>query len=136
MSSPAIAIPTLTPDDDRPALELDRSPQLGRQALGGRNGVVDAVDAIEQHRELVAALSRRDVAGPDRADESVGDFDQQPVAGAVTQRVVDDLEVVEVEEQEGDLRPASRRRLASARSTWSLNRTRFASPVSGSWSAS
>ncbi len=103
----AIAIPTLTPDDDRPALELDRSPQLGGQALGGRNGVFDAVDPIEQDRELVPALARRDIAGTDRARDSLGDFDQQPVAGAMTQRVVDDLEVVEVEEQESNLQPAS-----------------------------
>ena len=52
----------LTPIDDRAAVELDRLAQLGGDALGGRGRLVDARDAIEQDRELVAALAGGDVA--------------------------------------------------------------------------
>ena len=40
------------------------------------------------------------------APQAAGDLDQEPVAGPVTERIVDDLEVVEVEEQHRDLGPA------------------------------
>ena len=36
------------------------------------------------------------------AAQALGDLDQQPVAGLVAEAVVDDLEVVEVEEEDGD----------------------------------
>ena len=100
------AMPTLTPDDDRPAVELDRPAQLGGQSLGGVGRVGDARDRFEEDRELVAALASGDVAGPDRAAQAMGDLDEEPVAGPVAERVVDDLEVVEVEEQHRDVRAA------------------------------
>ena len=39
--------------------------------------------------------------------QPAGHLDEDPVAGAVAERVVDDLEVVEVEEQDGRARPAA-----------------------------
>ena len=48
-----------------------------------------------------------DVVRPDRLGEPPGDLDEDPVAGAVPERVVDRLEVVEVEEEHRDARPAA-----------------------------
>ena len=67
------------------------------------------MDALEQDRELVAALPGRDVLGPDRARQALGDLDEEAVAGPVAERVVDDLEVVDVEEQDGDAGSATAR---------------------------
>ena len=63
----------------------------------------------QQHRELVAAEARGHVPGPHARLDALGDGREQPVAGRVPQRVVDVLEVVEVEEQ--DDRHAARRRV-------------------------
>ena len=72
--------------------------------LAGERGGVRRRDPRQQDRELVAAQPRqRDAAAPRRQQvrgQPVGDRPQQPVAGAVTERVVDLLEPVEVDEQE------------------------------------
>ncbi len=54
----------------------------------------------QQHDELVAAETGHDVVGPQHADQALGRGEQQLVAGGVPERVVDDLEPVEVEEEQ------------------------------------
>ena len=70
-----------------------------RRPGGDRRARLVGADA--QHDELVAAHPGHDVALVDGAAQALGDLDQQPVAGLVTEAVVDDLEVVEVEEEHG-----------------------------------
>ena len=55
----------------------------------------------EQHRELVAAEAGEHVGLAQAAAQQLGDAAQELVAGAVAERVVDVLEVVEVEHQDG-----------------------------------
>ena len=59
----------------------------------------------EQHRELVATEPRGQVVGANAAVDALGDDPQEAVAGPVAQRVVHDLEVVEVEEQDDGIEP-------------------------------
>jgi hypothetical protein len=73
------------------------------------------IDIGEHDRELVAAQPREvharfvqrrpgdEVAATQLLLEAVGDRMQQVIAGGVAEGVVDALEVVEIEEQEGDL---------------------------------
>ena len=75
-----------------------RDPQ--RLVLGG---------VRHQHGELVAAEARDGVDVPDHAEDPARDLDQDPVAGAVPETVVDRLELVEVEQQD------ARRPLAALR---------------------
>ena len=72
-----------------------------------RSTSVSCADAFEQDRELVAAETRHGVGRPGRLDQSLRGGLQQTVAGVVPQRVVDVLEVVQVEEHDRDalLRP-------------------------------
>ena len=74
-----------------------------------RSAVVD-----EQQGELVAAEPGREVVVPDAALDPLGDRAEEPVAGGVAEGVVHDLEVVEVEEQDGEdaSRAASSARLS------------------------
>ena len=88
------------------------SSSIGRRSSAARRSATSTASStpstsIEQHGELVAALASGDVAGPDCARQPLGDLDQQPVAGSVAQRIVDDLEVVEVKEQQCDVRSAA-----------------------------
>ena len=55
--------------------------------------------ARDQHRELVAAQARHGVPLADAAAQPLGHSPQQLVAGRVPERVVDDLESVEVEKE-------------------------------------
>ena len=133
--------------DAMPMLAVTRAPgprpgttRRTRQDPGrDRERVAQPRVVVEQDRELVAAQPRGDVAGPDARPDPVRDRDEQPVARRVAQRVVDVLEVVEVEEQHGRDRRAARGPpvaaipAAIASSTCSRNRLRLASPVSGSW---
>jgi hypothetical protein len=65
-------------------------------------------DVAEADRELVAAEPGQRVTRAQHALEPAGGLRQQAVAGAVAERVVDDLEVVEVQEKDGDLAVAQR----------------------------
>ena len=96
---------------DRPPSWIGRrsSPRI-RWAAARRLLLGDDVD--EQDRELVAALAADDVALADRARQALRDAAQDVVAGRVAEGVVDPLEVVEVDEQQGD---ATRARVPAAR---------------------
>ena len=83
-----------------------RDPQRQRQRLEdairrvGR--LLHSVDVLQEQRELIAAEARRRVAGANTRREALRHFDQHLVAGGVPEAVVDRLEVVEVEEHDGD----------------------------------
>ncbi len=62
-----------------------------------------AGDLLEQHRELVPAEPRHQVAGTTGLPEPRGDLHQQAVARVVAQAVVHRLEVVEVEEEDREM---------------------------------
>ena len=72
------------------------------QSLGDVDRAVDAAAVLEQDRELVAAEAGGGVAGAGGAADAIGDGLQQLVADGVAERVVDRLEVVEVDEQHDD----------------------------------
>ena len=57
---------------------------------------------FEQHGELVAEDPPNGVPGPDRIPQALGDLDEQSVPRVVTQRVVYDLEVVQIQEKYSD----------------------------------
>ena len=84
--------------DDAPVERGRRDQRL----LNPRDGRVDRrrVGAVvEQHAELIAADAPDDVARPHGVLQAVRDDAQHRIAGQVAQRVVDLLEIVEVEEQ-------------------------------------
>ena len=87
-------------DRDRPPFgverRLDRREQLARDVLH-----VAAVAGIgEQHQEFVAAEARHQIGGAQAGGDAQRHRLQQPVAGQVAERIVDALEVVEVDEQQ------------------------------------
>ena len=71
----------------------------GDDALGEVGRVVHAVDVLAEHDELVAAEPRHRVGLAHRGLDARGGLDEQLVADRVTERVVDGLEPVEVDEQ-------------------------------------
>ena len=78
----------------------------GEEAPGQDLGPV-RVRARHEDRELVAAHPERAVAAPDAALDDPGERRQELVADLVAIRVVDPLEVVEVEDDERQLHPAA-----------------------------
>ena len=79
-------------DDDRLRERVDHA--LGEGGDGHR-GVGD----VTGDHELVAAEAGDDVAAADAGPQAFGDHTQQRVAHAVAERLVDDLEAVDVEQQ-------------------------------------
>ena len=73
------------------------------QALGDALSIV-RIDTADENGELVATEPGGKVDRADRGRDPTGDRDQELVAGLVPEHVVDDLEVVEVEEQDGNRR--------------------------------
>ena len=57
----------------------------------------------QQHRELVAAVAGDDREAPRVAHDDLRHFFERLVSGAVTEHVVDGLEVVDVEEHQREL---------------------------------
>ena len=83
--------------------------ERSQHPLGDRAGFRDrVVDARQHHRELVAAQPRDDVLRAHGMPEPAGHGDEQRVADGVAERVVDDLEVVEVDEQDAERLRAGR----------------------------
>ncbi len=105
LAGPAIAIPRLA-DSRRssPSSCSGRSIASSRRRASSRRlGFgVHRVEPGAQHRELVAAEAGDDVARPHRLLEALRDLAEQLVAGVVAQSVVDVLEPVDVQEQDGD----------------------------------
>ena len=88
--------------------ELERRPERFEQALGDQLGAGLERELLADHDELVAAQAPERVGAAHDAVEPRGDGLQQLVAGGVPERVVDGLEVVEIDEQGRDLRLAAR----------------------------
>ena len=95
-----------------PPRRIGRGQRVG-DPLGERDGVVLA-DLLAHDDELVAAEAGDQVAGAHRRAQPVGHLDEQLVAGGVAERVVDDLEVVQVQEQAGQPAAPGRNRSATS----------------------
>ena len=104
----ASATPMLARTRTRAALHRERRDERAEDALGGALGLDRRRRVLEQHRELVAAEARGEIVLAQRGAQALGDGHEQRVAGRVPERVVDALEVVEVEEHD-------RRRVVVAR---------------------
>ena len=68
---------------------------------GGDPHRLRLVGLLEEHPELVATEAGDGVLGTDAQQQALGHTRQQHVTGVVTEAVVDDLEVVEVQEEHG-----------------------------------
>ena len=85
------------------AAELQRLAQYGEKLAGNALDLVALGGLLQNDHELVAAEPRHDIARTQRTAQPAADLHQQHVAGVVSQRVVDDLEPVEVDEQQREL---------------------------------
>ena len=107
---PAIPIETVTDNCgvalDREPLALDELAQL----LAQRRAFLDVGLGQDQH-EFLAAVAADQVAGAEVFGDGLGDAAQDRVAGGVAIRVVDRLEVVDVDERDAQRSPVAGRAL-------------------------
>ena len=97
--------------------EDDRLVDRLRDALGHPDRLVRAVELLADDEELVAAEPGDRVGGPHRVVQPRRQRHEQVVAGGVAERIVDELELVEVGEQHRDgaaVAPAARERALEA----------------------
>ena len=76
------------------------------QARGDVSDLRPGLDLRQQHDELVAAVPRHHVLRTQRPNHALGHAPQYLVTRLVAERVVDQLEAVQVEEQDGQHGPA------------------------------
>ena len=88
--------------EDLAAADRERRAQRLLDAEGDHVGLLLLDEAVQQDRELVAAQPGQRVALPQAAFEAAGDRDQQLVADEVAEAVVDHLEPIEIEIQDGE----------------------------------
>ena len=81
--------------------------------------------------EFVAAEPRYQVFDPRQGVQPFPNRAEQEIAAVVAERVVDLLEVIDIDEMHGD-HAAAGRSTASAASSRSIRRARLARPVNGS----
>ncbi len=91
----------------RDALELEGLTHHIEQSLGDELRRDVELGVLDQDDELVATHPPDRVGIPQRARQPGGHGDEQSVAGLVAERVVDVLEVVEVDEQRRTRRPVA-----------------------------
>ena len=82
-------------------VELKRASQRLEDPLGGLGRGLDVVDVLQQDGELVAAEAGGGVSGADAGGDPLGHLEQHPVSGGVPETIVDGLEVVQVDEDDG-----------------------------------
>ena len=87
-------------DLDQMIVDLVTLAQAIDDAPGKARGVFGRMDVLLEHHELVAAEARHEILRPQHLAQPVGDRAQQLVAAGMAERVVDLLELVEVDEQQ------------------------------------
>ena len=100
-------MPRLADDIDSPCGEVEGRGERAQHALGDGDRVLLVADVLAEDRELVAAEAGHGLVPAQRVAQAVGDGDDQLVAGRVAEAVVDDLEAVQVEEEDGDVAAAA-----------------------------
>ena len=88
--------------EDVLSLQIERALELDHDALGDARRIVHGRRVVDQHRELVAAEPGDRVARADALLEPPRHRHEQLIADGVAERVVHDLEAVEVEEEHGE----------------------------------
>src|SRR3990170_4513303 len=85
--------PDAAADLDLCALDQERDPERIDDALGDGHRLRQVRCIVEEHGELVAAEAGRQVVSAKDALETCRDLREEAVAGRMTERIVDDLEV-------------------------------------------
>src|SRR5439155_26145389 len=88
--------------DDLPAFERHRRGERVLDAARHVLRVGRTDDLLEQYGELVAPEPRHDIARPHARSQASRDLRQQAIAGRVVEVIVDRLELVGVDEQDGE----------------------------------
>ena len=101
----ASAMPMLAPITTSLPLIWKGSAKAATMPLGERSGILGVAHGILQHHELVAAEAGDDVGAAHGVAQPVGHHAQELVAAGMAQRIVDLLELVEVDEMDRE-RPA------------------------------
>ncbi len=84
------------------SLDVERGAERAHDPVGRQQCRLGVGDALQQDGELVAAEARGRVRLAKRAAQALADRAEERVAGAVAQAVVDGLEVVDVDEEDGE----------------------------------
>ena len=87
-------------DLDQMIVDLVALAQIIDDAPGQVGGVLRAADVLLEHHELVAAEARHEILRPQHVAQAIGDRAQELVAAGMAERIVDLLELVEVDEQQ------------------------------------
>jgi hypothetical protein len=81
--------------------DLERDAARGDDPITERDRLFEPRDVLDQDGELVATEARERVLRPQGRAEPLGHLQQHGVAHEVAERVVDELEAVEIEEEDG-----------------------------------
>ena len=82
--------------------QFNRLPKGSDDSLHDGFGAAQRVHLLEQDAELVPAQSRHRVAAADGTEKSLTNYLQQAVARPVSLGIVDFLELIEIEDDDGD----------------------------------
>ena len=85
------------------AMAVERRPQRLIDPRDQRVNVLGALDAVLHDGELIAAEARDEVLGADRLAQPIRDALQELVADQMSQRIVDALELVDVDIEDREL---------------------------------
>ena len=119
-------------DLDQMIVDLVAFAQAVDDAAGKARRILVRLDVLLEHDEFVAAEASDEILRPQHFAQAVGDRAQQLVAAGMAERVVDLLELVEIDEQQRRQLRRHHAGIASRRSISSRKLTRLGSAVSSS----
>src|SRR5690606_25392263 len=88
------------PDLDKVAIDLVSLREPLDDTAGERGRLLRRPDILLKHHELVAAEPGDEILRTQHSPQPVGDHAQQAVAAGMTERIVDLLELIEIDEQQ------------------------------------
>jgi hypothetical protein len=83
--------------------EPERRLQFDDDAFGDQHRLAGFGNAFEQHREFIAAQTRDHIACLQAGANAAADLKQQIVTDQMADRIVDDLEAIQIDEQHREL---------------------------------
>src|SRR5438105_1513684 len=83
--------------------QVERPRQLLLDAVGDARGIARDFEVVEQNGEFVSAEARDHVAGTEADFQPPRDLDNQLIPHQVSEAVVDDLETIKVEKEDGKM---------------------------------
>ena len=119
-----------------PVLQRERGGKLLLQTVCHTRRIAHRLEIVDQERKRISLHPSERISGPDSAQNSLADFDQEPVGRRNSQPLCTIFKPSRIKCRRAKRWAGWRRLCRNTRSKRSMNKARFGRPVNESWNVS